>query len=166
MESLGINPVLLVAQIVSFLILFTVFKKFLYGKIIEALEERRNNIQKTFTDKEELEKKLKNVEIELEEKRKETLLWKKSIETEANKEAQKIREDIVQKAEGEGNRELQKARGRIKLESIQAKKDLTSEVKDLTLGIINKVIESKTKDSKWQRAELEKSLNQLSDLKK
>ena len=134
MESLGINPVLLVAQIVSFLILFFVFKKFLYVKIIEALEERRNNIKKTFSDKEELEKKLKNIEIELEEKRKETLLWRKGIETETHKEAQKIREEIVSKAADEGDRELQKARGRIKLESIQAKKDITSEVKDLTLG--------------------------------
>jgi F-type H+-transporting ATPase subunit b len=165
MEALGINPVLLIAQVISFLVLLFVMKKFLYGYIQKALEERRSNIKKIFTDKEELEKRLTDLEMEQEEKRKELQKLSKKLEAEARVTADEIKKEIVAKAQLEGERELVRAKERITQEIIQAKKSLANEAKVMAKSIVEKVILDQSKNSKWQQEELDKSLEMIKQTK-
>jgi F-type H+-transporting ATPase subunit b len=161
MEALGINPLLLVAQIVSFLILYWVFKKFLYGKIEQALNDRRESVQKTFKDREEIELRLANVEKELEGKRKDMQKLGTQIEDEAKKTAEETRRLIVAKAEAEGEKEITKAKEKIRRETELAKEQLRSEVKNMAKAIVEKVMNEKAGDEKWQQTELDRSKRRL-----
>jgi F-type H+-transporting ATPase subunit b len=161
MEALGINPVLLIAQIISFLILYWVFRKFLYGYIQKALEDRRDKVSKIFTDKEELENRLAKLEKDQAEKLKEMQIWKKKFEAEVRKEAEEIKGEIVSKAAAEGERELAKAKERIDQEVRSVKKELTSEVTNLAKSMVDQLLTNKTEDTDWQKKELEKSIRNL-----
>jgi len=87
MEELGINPVLLVAQIISFGLLFVIFKKFLFGKIQESLAERRQAVEKMFEGKAEMEKKLQEFEAEREKRKAADEVEAKKLLAESKKEA-------------------------------------------------------------------------------
>jgi F-type H+-transporting ATPase subunit b len=162
---LGINPLLIVAQIVSFLILFWLFKKFLYGKIEAALTDRRESVKKIFKDKEEIETRLLNVEKELAEKRKEMQKLGTQIESEAKKAAEEIRKQILAKAEAESGKEIEKATERIRQEAENAKDGLKAEIKELARKIAEKTIGQEAGKEKWQRAELDKSKKRLAGIK-
>jgi len=161
MDALGINPVLLIAQVISFLVLLFVMKKFLYGYIQKALEDRRNGIKKIFSDKEELEKRLTNLEKEQEVKKKELQILGRKIENEAKKSAEEIKKEIVAKAAAEGERELIRAKERIAQEIINARKELTEETKELAKTIVEKVVSERINNKEWQKNELDKSLKRL-----
>ncbi len=50
LNTFGFQPVLFLAQLVNFLILVYVFKRFLYKPILKTLQERRRVIAKGITD--------------------------------------------------------------------------------------------------------------------
>lgn len=52
------------AQVVNFVILLYILKRFLYGPILKVLNERKNKIAKSLQDVEEIERKLKAVSEE------------------------------------------------------------------------------------------------------
>lgn len=165
MEALGINAILLVAQIISFLILFFVFKKFLYPKIQSALEERRNAVGKIYKDKEEVEKRLTNVEKELEQKRKEVAKWTRTVEAEARKAADEVKKEILAKAEAEGEKETLKARERIVREAEVTRQELKSEVVQMTKTIVEKIMEENKDRQAWQKTQLTSSKGRLKAFK-
>jgi F-type H+-transporting ATPase subunit b len=161
MEALGINPVLLIAQIISFLVLWFVLNKFLFKMIKKALEDRRNGVKKIFDDKAELETRLAKLEKEQEEKRKEMYALGKQLESEAKKAAEETKKEIVAKAAAEGERELTKAKERINQEMVNARKQLAAETSTLAKSMVMKVLQEQTESKDWQKKELNKSLKAL-----
>jgi len=77
--KLGINPVLLLAQIINFLILLFLFKKFLYKPILGILEKRRNYILESMRKADEAVKKEKEMEKEREKKLRELRIKSEEI---------------------------------------------------------------------------------------
>jgi F-type H+-transporting ATPase subunit b len=110
MEALGINPGLILAQIISFGILFFVLSKFLFPKVSQALADRRQAIKDTFADQKKMEDKLAELEDSHKKQRTE---WK----TEANKVIQTAKEaakseadSILLKAKTASAREVEQAK--------------------------------------------------------
>lgn len=66
LNQFGINPILLAAQVVNFLILLFILKKFLYKPILKVLEERKQRIADSLKNAEEIERKLLLTEEEKE----------------------------------------------------------------------------------------------------
>lgn len=58
LNQFGISPVLLTAQVVNFLILLFILKKFLFKPILKVLEERKVRIETSLKNAEEIEQKL------------------------------------------------------------------------------------------------------------
>jgi F-type H+-transporting ATPase subunit b len=165
MEALGLNSVLIVAQATSFLILYFVFSKFLYPRIQSALKDRRDSVAKTFSDRAEIEKRLASLEEEMASKRKELASLRKSAEAEARKSGESAGKEILAAARDEASREVDRTRDRIRLELDSARKQLGAEAKKLTDQMLRKLIESKSSDSAWQDAQLDRSLKDLKNLK-
>ena len=57
LSQFGVKPILLAAQVVNFLILLFILKKFLYGPILKVLSERRKKIEDSLKNVEEIEKR-------------------------------------------------------------------------------------------------------------
>ncbi|KKP86344.1 MAG: ATP synthase subunit b, partial [candidate division CPR3 bacterium GW2011_GWE2_35_7] len=79
MEKLGIQPILIIAQIVNFVILLLLLKKFLFKPILKVLDERKKKAEET----EELNNEAGKKFLEATESEKNTI-------SEAKKQADKI----------------------------------------------------------------------------
>ena len=99
MEALGINPVLLIAQLISFSVLVLVLNRFLYKKIKQSLEERRELIKKTISHELETEKRIKALEEERLDLKTKNQTAVKTLLVEAKKDAEVTKKEILAEAE-------------------------------------------------------------------
>ena len=93
LNQFGVQPILLAAQVVNFLILLFILKKFLYKPILKVLDERKKRIEDSLKNAESIERQLQQTQEQSEKIIADTL-----------KEAQKIlnqtKEDATQIIEG------------------------------------------------------------------
>ena len=116
MEQLGIQPILLLAQIINFGIIMFVLNKFLYKPIISFLEKRKKEIAEGLA----LTKKMKDEEEKLEVKQ------KKLMET-TKKDAKELLENAKKEAREEAKAILTKAHEEAQDQLLKRKKELDSE---------------------------------------
>ena len=62
LKEFGIQPTLLIAQIVNFLIILFILKKFFYKPIIKLLDDRKKKIEESLKNAELIEERLKQTE--------------------------------------------------------------------------------------------------------
>ena len=136
LKNFGIQPVLLLAQIINFLIILFLLKKFFYKPIVKALQDRKQKIEESLKNADLIEEKLaqteeKSVKI-LEEARNNA----KAIFTDAKKEAQNISDQANVQARETIEEALNQAKIQIEAQRKQMQKDLEEE----TLGFVAKVV--------------------------
>ena len=145
MDALGINPWILLAQIINFVILMVILKALAYKPIQKMLADRTERIQKQMEDAEFAAKARAEAEAQrdelLTEARQEVHkitadanaqledMKKASIE-EAQQQAKEILADARQKAEEERDRMLAKMRGQISTLAIAAAQQIIGEKLD------------------------------------
>lgn len=151
LHELGIEPSTLIIQIIGFFFLFLILKKYLFGAVGKAIEDRKqdihNRMAKLEADQkaldrlhEEIKKRLVDIEIEARSR------MQTSVE-QANTE----RERIIGQAREEAGREVEKARLAIQREKIQAIAELRSQVGDLAVQIAERVLNATLDASQHQR---------------
>lgn len=157
--ALGIDPLAILAQGATFLLLFFIIKKFALGKIVKTLEDRRVTIESSLDKAEEL-----NKQNEEAEKRVNTLLG------EARKEAEAIitkgREEasaVIAEAESVAVKKAEKivadGKSQIEAEVIKAREALKKE----TLGLVAQataVVLEESVDAKKHEALIKKALQE------
>jgi len=142
MEKLGIEPQLLLAQIVNFLIIFLVLSKFLYKPILGMLEKRKKEIAEglALTEKMRLaeEKQKEREERLLSEARREA----RNIVEAAAKEGEEAKKDIIAAAHKEAEGIF--AKGKEDVADIRAKmeKDVKGAAIELAKSMTKRLIGS------------------------
>lgn len=138
LKNFGVDPIQIVAQIVNFLIILFILKKFFFKKILDALENRKQSVAESIKQIEEA----KRILIEAEARDKE-LLAKTQLET--NKileDTKKQRENILVEAELTAKKQAQKildeTREQIAVETRKAQKDLSLQVSNLAVEFLKK----------------------------
>lgn len=145
LNNFGFEPILFVAQIVNFLVIYLVLKKFLYKPILRLLDERKKKISDGLKNAEEAEKRL------LEATEKEEKILKK-----AQTDAKKMMTTVIE--ESENQRALMLAETKKQVEEMI--KDARDQIENDT-AIAAKKLESQV--SKIAIEFLEKSTNNLFD---
>ncbi len=134
------NPGLIFWTTVTFLIVLFILKKFTWGPMLSALEEREKSIQASIdraqTAKEEAEEVLK---------KNRDLLAKADAEAEkivreGKEYGDKLRADITEKAQTEASRMIATAKEEIEQEKRRALTELRTEVADLAVKGAEKII--------------------------
>jgi F-type H+-transporting ATPase subunit b len=140
----------LLLQIVGFLLLVAVLKKYLFGPVNDILTARQTEVETTIAqvrqDREAMEVSRREYEARLAE-----------IEAEARdriqaamKEAQGIKEEIVSSAHTEAERLVTRARDEIVREKQQALVELRTQVADLAVEAAGKILR-RSVDERVQR---------------
>lgn len=62
LTNFGVQPTLLIGQIVNFLIILFLLKKFFFGKIVDALEDRKKRIEESLKNADTIELRLQETE--------------------------------------------------------------------------------------------------------
>lgn len=140
MESLGIDVKLLLAQIVNFLVLLVVLKKFLYKPLLKVLDERKKKIEESLANAEKISKEL----VKLEEEKAKILKVAQGeavkLIAEEKKFAEEQKEKIIEEAKKQAKDEVAKGSVLAKQELEKAKKELREEVLRLTEVMARKVL--------------------------
>jgi len=141
LDSLGLDWKLLTAQVVNFLIILFVLKKFLYGPIVNMLSERKKKIELGLKDAEE-------ARIRLEKANQETrrLLADASAESEkivraAKKEIEQETKDKLEKAQNKAEEIITQSRKLALAEQEKIVDKAKREISDLAIAISQKILE-------------------------
>lgn len=140
LKNFGVNPILLGAQIVNFLIVLFILKKFLYKPVLELLNKRKITIQEGIRQAEEARKKLEKVVFE-----------EKSILRTAQSEAKKIIDDAKEesietakrlndRAKQQTEKMLKDAKDQIAREFLETEKKLAVQTSKLAVSFLQKAL--------------------------
>lgn len=161
MESLGINPVLLIAQLISFTILYLVLNRFLYPVIKKALDERRDAVAKTFSDREEVKRQLEEFTKDQQKEQQKTLEETRRLLDEARKSANASRQELLEQAQKESKRLVEKAQQEIERNQAAAREEVAGYAKQLARQTVDSLLSQKASDPKWQKQQMDKSLKMV-----
>lgn len=160
MEKLGIEPQLLLTQIVNFAIMVFLLTKFLYKPILKALEERKKKIETSLklVEKQELE-------AEKWEKRHQELLVEAREEARviienAKKEGKKLKEEIL----AEGKTEITEQKKRMEKDLQNRFEEMSTKVASKTIDVAAEMVRRlipELLDDKAQHALIERELKKL-----
>lgn len=142
LETLGIDPQIIIANIISFLLLLWLFKAFAYKPISGVMAERRNEIEQSFQRIEQetsrvqqaqadIDRRLTEMEAEsrrrIEEAAREGSQLKDQILAEARQQAEQVKERGIQDIERERDKALQALREQVADLVAQATEKVLSE---------------------------------------
>lgn len=165
MEQLGIEPSLLIAQIVNFLIIVVVLTKILYKPIIRMLEKRRKEIEDGLA----LTEKMRKEEEALLEKRtkmiEEARKDARAIIEEGKKHGREAEKEIISEANTEANEIVAKSKGEIDRMRQKLSHEMKAYAVELAVAMAKRVLASFL-TSKDQHKLLEKHIAELRNTRK
>ena len=159
MSGLGVNTVLFLSQLISFLILFFVLQRFAWPVLVRTLDKRALTIQEGVENaakaRQELADAEKRIAGMMEEARQEA---QHTLE-QAIKAGEHVRAEIEQDARGRARQIIDQAQERIQQEVAQARTELRQQVADLAIMAAEQVIGSSL-DSATNRRLVEEFVTQ------
>jgi len=159
-NSLGINAKLLIAQIVNFLILLFLLKKFLYGPVVSMLDKRSATIKKSLDDAKKIEEEVKKTEAINSQTLTEAKAEAKIILEDARKSASEEAKKITEAAEKRSGELKDKALLEIDEEKDNAKKEIRREAASLIALATSQIINQKL-DEKADQELISETIKQL-----
>lgn len=136
----GFEPILFIGQIINFILLFFILKKFLYKPIITMLDDRRRKIEQGLKDAAEADKRLQ------ETLEKESKILKQAQEEarrmldEAKSTQEKMLRDAEESTQQKVDKMLLDAREQITYETAQAEKRLQANVSKVAVQFLQGAI--------------------------
>ena len=149
LKMLAANEV--VAETVSFLILFFILRAFAWKKILRLLDERKEKISSQLNKAQEDKEAIEKIKSEYQAKLKEIEDASKAKIQEAIFEGQRIIEDCKVQARREADRIIDEAKGQVEYEVAKVKEGLKSETIDLVLDATEHLLEEKMNDQEDRR---------------
>jgi len=160
MEKLGIQPIPLILQVINFLILLFILKKFLYSPILKMLDERKKKIEEGLAYSEKMKSdfaKSENKRAEIVAKGK---LEAQKMIADAGKEAKRKENEIITKAQQEAKELIGKAEKEISLMREKLEKDLHKRAVEIAARMVEKIIKEAL-TGEMQKSVVDKKLKQV-----
>ncbi len=145
-------------QTLLFIVLILFLKKFAWGPILEAVEQREEGIKNALESAEKAKEEMQNLTAD-----NERILAEAKIERDVIlKEAREIKDQIVNDAKGLAKKETEKilsqSKEQIINEKMKALTELKNTVAELSIEIAEKVLKSELSDKNRQKELVENSL--------
>lgn len=160
LDQFGIQPTLLLAQIVNFLIILFLLKKFFYKPIIKLLEDRKRRIEESLKNAEAIEVRLQETEAKSTQIIEEARRNSQELISESKKEADRILAQAAIEARKNAEQTILDAQTQINLQKEAMKKELEGETLSLVVAIVHKVL-GRTITYKEKQALTSKAASQL-----
>ncbi len=146
-KKFGIEPALLIAQVLNFGIVLLVLWKFAYKPLLKVLRDRQERIAKSMADAKSVEQKLAEAEQLKEQKLVEARKQAQGIVEQAEAESERYRKQRLQEVDAEMQQEKVRAKAEIAAEKAQALTEAKTELVNLVISATQKVVpQGATKD--------------------
>lgn len=139
---------LVISQILAFIAMLWILKKFAWQPLLGVMEERRKRIETEFKQIEEQKEELKALKGEYRDKIKAIEGEVKARMQKAIDDGQRLAQQIQQEAKEQAKAILQKAQTDLSLEVSKAKMQLKSDIVTMVVSATEKLIHAKLSDEK------------------
>lgn len=143
MEGLGIDPKILIGDIITFVILLIVLKKYAYKPFLAVLEKRRSMIEEGVQKSQDAEKSLQKIRTLAEEVKAAQEKRAKEVMVAAEAKAQEKTKIILAGAEDEKAKIIETAKKAMDQERVAARERQEREAVDLAIALAEKVLQEK-----------------------
>jgi len=150
-DILNIDPRVLIVQIGGFVLLLVVFKVFLFKPIAAILEARQNEVEARYKDAELQREAAERLRADYEQHLASIDEESRARITEALKEGQAMRDEIIADSRAKAEEILAKAQDEIQREKEKALAELKSTVAGLAIEAAGKLIREKLDDAKHRQ---------------
>lgn len=157
--SIGIDGSALIFQIVNFVILFILLRKFLFLPVAKVLESRRKTIEESMESAKQIEKQRENWQQEYQKLVKEMQEKQNKILNDAKKSAEKLKKDMAEETRKDQESIIENAKVQIDSE----KEKSINEIKEKIVGLVGLAVEKVTKntvDSNKDKEIIKKSIKE------
>jgi F-type H+-transporting ATPase subunit b len=145
------DPRLLIVQAGGFILLLIVFKVFLWKPIMGVLDARRSEIENQYGDAEKRRREAEELKASYERHMAQIHEETRAKITEALKEGQAMRDEIIADSRAQADRILTRAEEEIKRERDKAMHELRTRVVDLTVEATARLIGERLDDEKHRK---------------
>jgi len=152
----------LVAQLVCFLLVFILLRKFLWKTFLKILDDRKERIAGELRQIDQTKNEVAGIKADFEGKLKDIDAIAAARAKEAVKKGQEAAEDIKDRARIEAQRIVSTAKAEIEQTVIKTKEELRRQVVDLTIMATEKILEEKM-TSEVDRQLAQKFVTQLEE---
>lgn len=139
-EFFSIEPSTIIGVLCNTLILFLLFKKFLFAPVNKIIEERKAQVSKTYEDANSALEKAKNMEDEYAKKLEGAKEESAEMIKAASKKAQLRSDEIIAEAKNEAAGIVTKANADIERERKRAVNQIKDEISDIAASIAGRII--------------------------
>jgi F-type H+-transporting ATPase subunit b len=155
--ALGINLQALIIQLVTFVIVFLVLKRFAFKPILKVLQQRRELIENGVKLGEQMQKEKVELEDQVAAKLHQARTEADDIITTAQEEAKQLAQEAEETAKEKANKIVAAADAQIEQDTARARKKLEGELVGLISEATEAIIEEKV-DAKKDAALIDKAL--------
>lgn len=143
----GVNFWTMIFAWINLLILYLLFKKFLFGPIKKMIDDRQKEVDDIYSDAEHARERADQLKAEYDEKISHANEESEEILKTAVRRAQLKEEEILKEANAQAARTLERAEEQIALEKKQAINDVKNQVSAMAIDIASAVIERDVSES-------------------
>jgi F-type H+-transporting ATPase subunit b len=142
---------IVITQIIGFLIVLWVLKRYAWGPVLGMLEERRNRIARDVGDAEKLRQDAERLKAEYEQQLQTIEVQARQRIQEAAGEGKKVAEEIRHSALEEARKLTEKAKADLDREYQKARVELRGDIVTLALGAAERLLEEKMDTEEHRR---------------
>jgi len=135
------DPGLFIWTILTFLVLLGLLAKFAWRPLLQALESRQESIRKSLDDARQAKQDLERLHQESAQIMRQARVEADGIITRSRADAERLREEMKQKARAEADTIVKSAERQIQLETTRALQQIRTEAVDLSVMIASKIIQ-------------------------
>ncbi len=150
-QGIPLDPGRTIAVIGVLLILFPVVKFFYLNPLVEAIHNRNSELERTFTEAEQLREQMNTMRKEYEDRLTRTEAEAREQIQAQIREAQNLRTELMAEASAKADELVKKAQEEIEAEKARVMVALRSEVVNLTLSATEKVLNENMNDDRNRR---------------
>jgi len=145
---INFEPGLIIWIAISFVIFLLILKKFAWGPLLSALDEREKSIQESLDSAEKAMKRAEDISKKNDEVIREAEMTAQRIRKEAKEEAEQIRADIIDKSRVEAERVKEQTLSTIEQEKKKAKLELRNLVAELSIQAAEIILRAELDEKK------------------
>jgi len=135
------DPGLYIWTIATFLILLWLLAKFAWRPLLAALEQRQETIRKSLDDAQQAKQDLERLNGESRKILAEARVQAEQILSLTRTDANRLRDELKQKAQSEAAGVIKNAERQIEMETARAIQQIRNEAVDISIAIASKVLE-------------------------
>lgn len=156
LKDFGVQPILLVAQIINFLIVMFLLKRFLYKPLVGILDERKKRIAESMAQAGEITARLANLEEEQSQMRSDAQRKADAIIAQAKSTGKSLADEIVAQARTQAEAIMERSKAQNAAEYEKMRSELRKEVAQVAVlaaqKAVSEVLTTEQKDRITQKA--------------